>query len=312
MSGTFICYQPKKFKPDTLATIARAREIIDEYRDAGFSLTLRQLYYQFVARDLIANRQSEYKRLGGIVNDARLAGLIDWESIEDRTRNVRVPPAWSRPSEILESAHASYRENPWLDQPFYIEAWIEKDALVGVLESACARWRLPYFSCRGYVSQSETWQAPQRMARAAAAGKKCVVLHLGDHDPSGVDMSRDLRDRLNGFSNVRVKDDSIDWHPFQIEVDRLALTMAQVRQFNPPPNPAKITDSRARGYIEKYGRESWELDALDPTTIDGLIAKAVQKRLDHAAWGESLNRESAARAVLRDLVDRAKGGEDDG
>ena len=290
-----------RFSP-SFAIIAAANDIIDDYAADGFSLTLRQLYYQFVARDLIPNKQSEYKRLGSIINDARLAGLIPWDAIEDRTRNLREFPSWDEPADILRSAHASYREDLWADQPFYVEAWIEKDALIGVLESACKKYRIPYFSCRGYVSQSEMWNAPQRMREHADAGKKCVVLHLGDHDPSGVDMTRDISDRLNGFSRVSYT----DWTPFPIHVERLALNMDQIRKFNPPPNPAKLTDARAGAYIEQFGDKSWELDALDPKTIASLVHEATEERLDFDAWNASIDQENESRDRLKKLIDEVK------
>ena len=118
----------KKFRSSTLAIIAQANGIIAEYQAMGFTLTLRQLYYQFVARDLIPNKQSEYKRLGETINNARLAGLIDWSAIEDRTRNVRRTAMWDNPQSILDAVAAQYQENPWDTQKYAPEVWIEKDA----------------------------------------------------------------------------------------------------------------------------------------------------------------------------------------
>lgn len=83
-----------------------------------------------------------------------------------------------------------------------------------------------------------------------------------------------------------------------VEVKRIALTMDQIDQYNPPPNPAKITDSRAESYIMEYGYESWELDALDPTTLDGLITEEVEAVLDHDAWEDSSQRQDDERQVL--------------
>ena len=304
-----IAYQRFKFQKATLQIIEQANEIIDEYAEQGFSLTLRQLYYQFVARDLIPNNMKSYKRLGSIINDARLAGMIDWDAIEDRTRNLQSWSHHASPADALQETLDRYREDLWRTQPYHIEAWIEKDALIGVLEDACGRYRLPHFSCRGYVSQSEMWGAPQRWRKHAEAGKKIVVLHLGDHDPSGVDMSRDIEARLNGFSNVSFK--SGTWTPFEVEVVRLALNMDQVRLYKPPPNPAKITDSRAHDYIAKYGRKSWELDALDPRTIRGLIHDAVKARLDVAAWNAARKAEEESKKVLSGLIDQLEDENDD-
>lgn len=282
-----ICYRPKKFNADRTTKIAKANEIIAEYAAQGFELTLRQLYYQFVSRDLIANNQKEYKNLGDIVNDARLAGLIDWEAIVDRTRNLQSLAHWTDPSEIVEACANQFRIDKWAEQPCRIECWIEKDALVGVIEKVCKDLDIAYFSCRGYTSQSEMWSAAMRLQRYRDAGQAPIILHLGDHDPSGKDMTRDITDRLTEFSGG------------EIVVKRLALNMAQVEQYNPPPNPAKITDSRAEGYIAEFGDESWELDALEPAVIARLIQDAVAEVREDAEWSKACEDEATHRKQLK-------------
>jgi hypothetical protein len=276
----------RKFSVGSVAIIDQANTIIAAYQEQGFTLTLRQLYYQFVSRDLIANRQSEYKRLGSVINDARLAGRLDWDAIEDRTRNVRRHSFWSSPANIIESAASGYAEDLWQGQDCRIEVWIEKDALIGVVEPVCARYRIPYFACRGYSSQSEQYAAGKRFKRQIQRGVTPVVLHLGDHDPSGMDMTRDNADRLAMFAREGV------------EVRRLALNWDQIQQYGPPPNPAKETDSRSGPYIERFGDKSWELDALEPTVIDQLIEDAVEEHLDRDAWDEALAEEDRNKATL--------------
>ncbi|MEV4059691.1 hypothetical protein [Nonomuraea dietziae] len=266
-----ICYVPKDFRPAHVDIIERANSICAEYTAQGFDLTLRQLYYQFVARGLIANKQTEYKRLGAIINDARLAGLIDWNYIVDRTRNLRGLGHWSSPDQIIRNAASGYRTERWANQPTRVEVWIEKDALVGVITGICQQYDVDYFSCRGYTSQSELWGAARRLRRYEDAGQKTVIIHLGDHDPSGVDMTRDITDRLELFGA-------------STEVVRIALNMAQVEEYNPPPNPAKLTDSRATGYIREHGRSSWELDALDPATLARLIEEEIWTWRDADQW----------------------------
>jgi hypothetical protein len=132
-------YIPKNFTPGSLAIIARAEAICTEYQAQGYDLTLRQLYYQFVARGYIPNKDTEYKRLGSIINDARLAGQLDWDFIVDRTRNLRTLGHWDDPSDIVDSAAESFRVDKWSTQPTRIEVWIEKDALVGVLDAVWPR-----------------------------------------------------------------------------------------------------------------------------------------------------------------------------
>lgn len=287
-----VCYVQRQFSPGSRKLIDKANEIIADYQAQGFTLTLRQLYYQFVARALIPNKQTEYKRLGSIINDARLAGLVDWLAIEDRTRNVHSYSTWDGPQDILNGAAEGYRLDKWEHQPCRIEVWIEKDALVGVVEPACTAYDVPYFACRGYTSQSEQWRAAMRFRRHHKNGQRTVILHLGDHDPSGIDMTRDNEDRLQLLSSSA-----------PIEIDRLALNMAQVRQYNPPPNPAKATDARFGGYAEQYGEESWELDALDPKVIDRLIRSAIKKRLDKLAWDAAVKVENDHRAKIKAVAE---------
>lgn len=276
--------------------IHKANEIIAAYRAQGFDLTLRQLYYQFVARALIANRDQEYKRLGDIVLDGRMAGLIDWDAIVDRTRNLRALAHWNEPADIVEACAAQFRVDLWNAQPRRVEVWIEKDALLGVIAGICEELDVPYFSCRGYTSVSEVWSASQRLRAFARGGnghdrQEIVILHFGDHDPSGIDMSRDIRDRLETFG-------------LRLELRRLALNMDQVEEFGPPPNPAKITDSRYDGYMQKYGEESWELDALEPAVLAGLIRREVDSLKDPDAWVESAGQQAEARRQLQAISDR--------
>lgn len=268
----FISYEDKKFSSAHKEIIRNANYIINEYQAQGFSLTLRQLYYQFVARDLIANKTTEYKRLGTIISKARLAGLIDWNAIEDRTRNLMQRSHWRNPRSILESAADSYHKDMWEEQTYRPEVWIEKEALVGVIDGICSRMDVPYFACRGYTSQSETWRAGQRFKDYMDRGQIPIVIHLGDHDPSGLDMTRDNEDRLWMFAESKV------------QVLRIALNMDQVHRYNPPPNPAKMTDSRFEGYALQYGYESWELDALSPSIINSMIEDALDEMIDSTKW----------------------------
>lgn len=276
----------KRFKSDSVKLIQQAALIINEYQQAGYALTLRQLYYQFVARGLIANSQKTYKTLGKIVNDARMAGLLDWDAIEDRTRYLRTASTWKNPASVIYSAANSYNIDMWARQSVVPEVWIEKDALVGVVERACEEFDVPYYACRGYSSQSEQYKAGKRIAKRRAMGQHTVILHLGDHDPSGIDMTRDNQDRLSIFAGL------------DVEVRRLALNMDQVEEYNPPPNPAKETDSRHESYQREYGDESWELDALDPTTINGLIEDQIRGIIDFDLWNEDQRRMEDEKALL--------------
>lgn len=287
-----ICYADRNFKSASLEVIEQANEILEEYEKQGFDLTLRQLYYQFVSRGLIANTQKEYKRLGGIINDARMAGHVDWDYIVDRTRELKEKPDWSSPALIVDACANQFRYDKWAKQEYRPEVWIEKDALIGVIERICNELQVPYFSCRGYTSQSEMWSASQRLLGYCENDQIPYIIHLGDHDPSGIDMSRDIQDRLELFLYHH---DEL----FTLKFERIALNMDQVVQYGPPPNPAKITDSRAPGYIKKHGNKSWELDALEPRVMSDLIQDAVFAVRDVDAWDSEVQRENSAKQALR-------------
>lgn len=284
-------YVPKNFSADRLQMIEKVNKVVAEYQKQGYSLTLRQVYYQMVARDIIPNNMRSYKNLGNLINDARLAGLIDWLAIEDRTRNLRGNSHWTEPGKVIESAAYSYRRDHWEGQPNYVEVWVEKDALIGIVGQICGKLDVNHFSCRGYVSQSEMWAAARRLHRRQEAGQRVVLLHLGDHDPSGKDMSRDIQERLVTFET------------YDVTFKRLALNMDQVELYNPPPNPAKLSDSRASGYIEEYGDECWELDALEPKVISDLISKNVEKYRDDTLYNAVVEREAEERRQLDDLAE---------
>lgn len=303
----FIKYEDHKLNDGTLHVIGQANQIIDEYADQGFSLTVRQLYYQFVARDIFPdnrrwswtgqrwvrdadgtkNADPNYKWLAGIVSKGRMAGLIDWNAIEDRTRWLRSESHWSSPHEMVEACAQQYRVDLWERQKYRPEVWIEKDALIGVIEPVCVELDVPFFACRGYVSQSEQWNAAQRLRRHSHQSQHPIVFHLGDHDPSGVDMTRDNLERLDLFSNR------------PLEVRRLALNWDQIEEFDPPPSPAKLTDSRARGYIAEFGDDSWELDALEPQVMADLIRTSVEALINRDFWDEDLERQADGRRRLR-------------
>ncbi len=286
----FTDYKPRQA---AASTIGKAKEIIDEYRAAGFTLTLRQLYYQFVARGLIENTDLAYKKLGKIITAAREGGYISWDAIEDRGRRAVRERGESDPETVLTEIVDRLKIDPWRDQEHYVEVWIEKEALLGVIQDRCDQYRVTRLACKGYLSASTMWSAAKRFQWARKRGKHPVIIHLGDHDPSGLDMTRDNEMRSSQFS----------WG--EVHMQRIALNMNQVEAFDPPPNPAKITDSRSHDYITQHGSSSWELDALDPKTIDGLLNSALGRYITNRdGWDAAYEEEEQKRDLLRQLPER--------
>lgn len=189
----------------------------------------------------------------------------------------------------------AYRLPRWEDQSQYAELWVEKQALAGVLEPMAQEFHVTLSVNKGYSSASAMFDAAQRFKENSNDGDKdSVLLYLGDHDPSGEDMVRDIEDRLHEFGVVN------------LEVKKIALTMAQVEEFDPPPNPAKTTDSRYESYAAKHGTESWEVDALPPDELQRLIRVAFEEVIDVDLMDAVKEREEKHKEKLRRAAARIK------
>lgn len=278
--------------------------IIEEYQQDGYVLTLRQLYYQLVTRDVIPNKQSEYSKLSSLLKEGRMAGMVDWDAIEDRLRKPSKPSSFNSPEDILRAAINQYALPRQEGQGVYIEVWVEKDALSGVLKRVTEKYHIPILVNRGYSSASAMFDSYQRFKLAYENNQSIKILYLGDYDPSGIDMIRDIRDRIIEFAMGEFewdnKDDAMDY--FGFSVTPIALTREQINQYNPPPNPAKITDPRAKDFIEKHGKTSWEVDALRPEVLNQLLDDAIKENIDQDAFDEVVEREVEDKKKLRSLT----------
>lgn len=286
----------KEFKGANLKIVELCNEILEEYANQGYDLSLRQLYYQLVARGHIPNTQQSYKRIGTIVSDARLAGLIDWDRIVDRVRETVTPSHWDSPAEIVRVAARQFAIDKWENQLTRVEVMAEKDAVSGILEPVCRELDIPFTANRGYSSSSFMYRRGKEIGKILRGGQDVLVLYFGDHDPSGLDMDRDVTDRLKQFAKI-------GQYTHDLEVVRLALTWPQIEEYEPPANPAKITDSRAESYIAQHGDESWELDALEPRVLAELVRKHVLEVRDEEKWDEAVAREDEMRSKLDAAVE---------
>jgi hypothetical protein len=285
-------YVSKSFNASTMELIDLANEVVTDFMGGGYRLTLRQLFYQLVGQAKIPNTSKSYDRLGRVMTDARNAGLVDWNAIEDRTRNIQRQASWEDAGEILDAAMQGFKLDRWIGQYFRPEVWIEKQALESIALRACQPFDVAVMVCRGYMSASEMEQAGRRMIGYRNAGQEPVIIHLGDHDPSGIDMTRDNRERLELYSGK------------PIQLIRVALEMPQIEANNLPPNPTKLSDSRADEYIGLYGESSWELDALRPQTLIDIISGAIDPLIDPDALDMIMKRERSEIAFLVDALQR--------
>jgi hypothetical protein len=283
-------YIERRFNAASRATIEQVNTILGEYETQGYDLSLRQLFYQMVSRDLLPNSQKEYKRLGELVNAARLAGLVDWDMIRDRGRVTVKNSHFESLADILNIAASQFAIDKWRDQPYHVEVMVEKQALEGVLIPVCRELDINFTANKGYSSVSAFYERGRVLRGKAMCGKAIVILYLGDHDPSGLDMTRDVSERLSMFAECEVK------------VERLALNYPQIETLKPPPNTTKETDTRSAEYKKRF-KFSWELDAVEPATLAQIVRDAVLQYRDEDKWQNAVMAEKRMQAELQDLAD---------
>jgi hypothetical protein len=291
-------YENINFRSETINLIELCNEILEDYANEGYSVTVRQLYYQLVARDVIENSLKSYSRISSVINRARMAGLMDWDMIVDRGRATKRDPHWLTPKRVIQSSLDWFSIDKWQYQPIHIEVMCEKQALEGVLQPACEKHDLPFTANKGYSSQSFMHAKGVELGDIIYGNRKDVfIIYFGDHDPSGLDMDRDVKERLSIFS------DNPD-----INFIRVALTIDQIDKYNPPPNPTKLSDSRASEYIILHGNSSWELDALDPSTLveilDYWVDNIMNEHGSKTIWEDTLNMEKRMRNELSLIHDQ--------
>jgi hypothetical protein len=286
-----IKYKDIRFQQRSLELIGKVNEVIDDLAGRGFTPTLRQLYYRLVASCIIANSKNSYNNLGTLCKNGRMTGLIDWRGIEDRGRGLCGFSYYAGPRDFFEKTIPRYKTDPWKNQKYYLEVWCEKQALENIVEEAAGKYDVDFLSCKGFPSTSELWRASFRFIGQSEAGKQNVLIYLGDHDPSGCDIDRDIGSRLAEFGA-------------EVKVERIALTKRQTEQYGLPPQPAKKQDRRTAKYEEEHGSDAWELDALGPDVLDGLISETVEKYIDWEEHGLAKKRDEEERECLYDMCSR--------
>jgi hypothetical protein len=285
MKEQFTDWKPNVHSRARLATVGK---LVEEYHQDGITMTLRQLFYRLVAADIIPNTHREYKNLGELLSKARLAGLLDWDAIEDRVRRAVEWQSYDTIQECVDDAAASFRLPRHRDQPVHVELWCEKDALSSVLRPICSELFATFMVQRGYGSTSSMYEARQRIEREAA-GRPVRIIYLGDFDPSGEDMVRDIRDRLSLFGVAA-------------EVTKLALTLDQARAMKLPHNSAKMSDSRAGRFVARHGAKSYEVDAIPPRELQKMVRKAIRAQMDMGKYEAVKARELELRSQLVEAV----------
>jgi hypothetical protein len=273
-------------------------QIIEEYAKEGYRMTLRQLYYQLVTKNIIRNVEKEYAKLSDLLVKGRMCGIVDWTAIEDRIRRPFLPYWVDDIPDAINDTISQYRLNRQEGQEVYIEIWVEKDALSGVLRPITSHYHINLMVNRGYSSCTAMYDAFKRLKAAEDDGKETVILYLGDHDPSGLDMVRDVTDRLEEFG-------------VNPSIHHVAITKSQIQKYNPPPNPAKVSDPRAKDYIAEHGNTSWEVDALNPKVLNQLLKSMIEGLINMDLFTEMLKKEKHDKDELSKMKDKMDGGGED-
>lgn len=249
--------------------------VVNYYNKIDIKLTNRQLYYQLVGKDWIPNAMEIYKKLCVFLTDLRYCGTIDWNIIEDKGRRAERMPEWEGMKELISTATDMFRLPRRADQEYYIEIYCEKEAGINTLQPVADEYHVHFGYNKGYSSAAALYKLAQRLQDAIEEGKYGVILYFGDHDPSGLDMIRDISERVEEF----LTGGRWPCSP-AFKVIPVSLTMEQVEHYNPPPNPAKLNDPRSKWYIEKYGDISWELDAIDAQELRRLARTWIEQFTD--------------------------------
>ena len=347
---------------DKFTVVAHIVSIAEEYRKDGYSLTLRQLYYQLVARDIIPNHDKVYAKISSIKDDVVYSGLVDWDVFEDRGRIPSLAYFENSVEGALQRTIENYQLDRQRGQKIHIEVWTEKDAISSILKRATHQKTIRLVVNKGYTSSTAIYGAYERFLDEMNEGKKIKILYFGDHDPSGMDMIRDIKARvmlmltkgsqfdnyfdermenwwsreeldlfaiaqMEGYEEVAMLyDNSMDDETHEkhqslfeegrrkmyieehelFEIIHVGLTMKQIKEYNPPHNPAKMTDPRAKSYIAKYGQVSWEVDALKPAVMLQIVNTAIEEQMDMDQYDLIMEEEAEEKAELIKLLEDRK------
>jgi hypothetical protein len=251
------------------------KEVLAEY---NFPITIRQLYYRMVSDpyNFIENNKWNYGRVLERTAQARKEGTLDWRVFEDTERREISGDDIDRGTSdefiktikgLIKECQDSYSMSMWATQPKYIEVWVEKNALAGIVSKVAKRYKVLTFPSRGYGSITKRKERAEEIATLPNEEKK--VLYFGDFDPSGIDFDRVLEADLE-LEGVKFK--------------RIALWDYQAIDYQFNPNPVKETDTRTKAYVEKYGEHCWELDCLPIADLEEMVGRAIKKEIDWDIW----------------------------
>jgi hypothetical protein len=254
----------------TRRSFVLAEAITQLFKETGLRLSVRQIYYQLASRKYISlDSRKSYRAVQRLMAKLRYEGAIPYNWVVDRTRQPIDVSSWNGTTDFFETVREAYRKSLWQSQPDYVELWLEKDALSGFFSPITSKFQVRLMVGRGFSSISFLYEASMDLIQVK---KPIYVYFFGDHDPSG---------RLIESKVI----DSLQRHGVHVaNFERIAILPEDIERYNLPPNPAKATDPRYRRFVEKYGEQAVELDALPPVVLRERITNCITQHLDMAEW----------------------------
>ena len=286
----------RKFYPASPIKRARSTKAeVESRRDALYDIvaeskpaTVRQVYYLATVAGLVPKTENGYGMVQTDLTLMRRAGSLPYDWLADSTRWERKPRTFNSVEQALEDTARLYRKALWADADAYVEVWLEKDALAGVVYPITEKFDVSLMVARGYASLSFLNEAAKYIA---TLDRPAFIYHCGDYDPSGQDAARAIEETLREMAPEA-----------EIHFERLAVTPAQIVNWRLPTRPTKTTDSRAKG----FGVVSVELDAIPPGRLRDLVQKAIERHLPPEQYRVLKVAEASERKLLNGLVGMAK------
>ena len=277
---------PIKSKRRTKTDIENLKTNMRQLIKSQFPMTCRQVFYAMVSRGWIEKKESEYKnvvcRLLAIM---RRDGTLPYYMIADSTRWMRKPTTYNNLGDFLKITAETYRRSVWADIPHYVEVWLEKEALAGVLYEETEKWDVPLMVTRGYPSISFLYEAAMSIKNT---GKPTTIYYFGDRDPSGVDIPRVVEKELRKFLPIE--------QTFNFSIE--AVTERQIIEMNLQTRPTKKSDARSKNFTGG----SIEVDAIPPNDLRELVQKCITRHIDAGALQGLLDTERMERETIEKIA----------
>lgn len=277
----------------TLGLVSDIQKIIEE---TGMKMTVRQIYYQLVSRHIIQNSIQEYKNYNRILTQARKEGLINPFNLIDTSKPILIPESWNNVKEFIEDVKQAYRKRVWEEQESYVEVWLEKDALRGVFYPITKKYDVPLLIGRGYQSFTNLMLSVQRLKEHSH--KNIRVLYFGDFDPTGLDIPHNIRKTLSDYG-------------IEFSFYRVAITEEQIAQYNIPPIPTKKSDPRSKQFVDRFGDNAVELDALNPKVLNKIVEESITYFLDKEKYSQIVEKEKRDLSQLHIFMEKYGGDSDE-